>query len=153
MQLFRYAGWEPKARPKTYKPKPVKPASSRTSWAFIVPPNTVLIKFEAKQIDTLPPMSHLLKQIMLEVCLAYRVIPNELVGKKRNKVLVLARAEFVKRARNETDASFPRIGRAINKDHTTVIHAFYGGKRPRKEQQANDPATKVSNDRAPRNTP
>jgi hypothetical protein len=153
MHLFRYAGWEPKARPKTYKPKPIKPAPSRTSWAFIVPPNAVLVKFGPDQTCDLPVMSHVLKQILLEVCLAYRVIPNELVGKKRNKVLVLARAEFVKRARGETDASFPRIGRAINKDHTTVIHAFYGGKRPRKEQQANDTIPEVSNDRTPCNTP
>lgn len=152
MHLFRYAGWEPKARPKTYKPKPVKPAPSRTSWTYIVPPNTVLVKFEPDQICDLPVMSHVLKQILLEVCLAYRVIPNELVGKKRNKVLVLARAEFVKRARNETDASFPRIGRALNKDHTTVIHAFYGGKRPRKER-ANVTIPEVSNDRTPCNTP
>jgi hypothetical protein len=153
MQLFRYAGWEPKARPRTYKPKPVKPAPSRTSWAFIIPPSTVLVKFEPEQLDALPVMSDLLRQILLEVCLAYRVIPNELVGKKRNKVLVLARAEFIKRARTETNASFPRIGRAINKDHTTVIHAFYGGKRPRKEQQANVTVPEISHDRTPCNTP
>lgn len=112
----------------------------------------MLVKFEPEQTDALPPMSQLLKKILLEVCLAYRVIPNELVGKKRNKVLVLARAEFVKRARNETDASFPRIGKAINKDHTTVIHAYYGGRRPRKER-TNDTATEVSNDRTSCNTP
>ena len=152
MQLFRYAGWEPSNRPKKYKEKTVRPAPSRSSWAFIVPPNTVLIKFEKDQIDALPVMSDLLKRILLEVCLTYRVIPNELVGKKRNKVLVLARAEFIKRARNETDASFPRIGKAINKDHTTVIHAFYGGRRPRKER-ANDTTTEVSNDRTTCDTP
>jgi hypothetical protein len=151
MQLFRYAGWEPKARPRTYKPKPVKPAPSRTSWAFIIPPSTVLVKFEPEQLDALPVMSDLLRQILLEVCLAYRVIPNELVGPKRNKVLVLARAEFIKRARAETTASFPRIGRAINKDHTTVIHAFYGG-RSRKERR-NDTTTEISHDRTPCNTP
>lgn len=152
MQLFRYAGWQPSNRAKKYKEKPVRPAPSRTSWTYIIPPNTVLVKFEPEQTDALPPMSQLLKKILLEVCLAYRVIPNELVGKKRNKVLVLARAEFVKRARNETDASFPRIGKAINKDHTTVIHAYYGGRRPRKER-TNDTATEVSNDRTSCNTP
>lgn len=152
MQLFRYAGWEPSKRAKTYKRKPPKSAPSRTSWAYIVPPNTVLIKFEKDQINELPPMPDSLRRIMLEVCLSYRVIPNELVGKKRNKVLVLARSEFVKRARNETDASFPRIGKAINKDHTTVIYAYYGRRRVR-EESTNDATPEVSNDRTSCNTP
>ena len=151
MYMFRYAGWEPRNRPKTYKPKPLKPAPSRTSWAFIIPEHTILVKFTPEQLSELPVMSDLLRHILLEVCLAYRVVPNELVGKKRNKVLVLARAEFIKRARNETNASFPRIGRAINKDHTTVIHAFYGGKRPRRKAQPHDTTTEISHDRAPCN--
>lgn len=151
MHVFRYAGWEPRNRPKNYKPKEVKRAPSRTSWAFIIPPNTILTKFEPEHVNELPPMPNSLKKILLEVSLAYRVIPNELVGKKRNKVLVLARAEFIKRARAETDASFPRIGKAINKDHTTVIHAFYGG-RSRKERR-NDTSTEIRNDRTPCNTP
>ena len=151
MHLFRYAGWEPKNRPRTYKPKPVKPLPSRTSWAYIIPHDRVLEKFEKDQINELPPMPDSLKKILLEVCLLYRVVPNELVGKKRNKVLVLARVEFVKRARTETDASFPRIGKAINKDHTTVIHAFYGKRRIKRRR--NDTTTEISNDRAPCNTP
>lgn len=152
MQLFRYAGWEPSRRSKKYKEKPVRPAPSRASWTYILPPNTILTKFEPEHTNALPVMSDLLKKILLEVCLAYRVIPNELVGKKRNKVLILARAEFIKRARTETDASFPRIGKALNKDHTTVIHAFYGGKRKRKGR-SNDTTTEISNDRAPCNAP
>ena len=152
MQLFRYAGWTPRNRPKNYKPKPEKPAPSRTSRQYIVPPSTVLVKFAPDQINELPPMSDLLREIMLEVCLRFRVIPNELVGTKRNKILILARGAFIKRVRNETSASFPRIARALNRDHTTIIHSYYDGKHKRKGK-TNDASSEVSHDRAPCNAP
>ena len=62
-------------------------------------------------------------QIKREVAAKYRVGINEIDSKRRHKLLVQARQEIFWRAKRETTASFPEIGRRVGgKDHTTVIH-------------------------------
>lgn len=69
-----------------------------------------------------PVMRDSLKRILLEVCEKRGVTIREVVGRGRDRALVEARREFVTRARAETNASYPAIGRAMNRDHTTAIH-------------------------------
>lgn len=62
-------------------------------------------------------------QIKREVAAKYRVGINEIDSKRRHKRLVQARQEIFWRAKRETTASFPEIGRRVGgKDHTTVLH-------------------------------
>jgi chromosomal replication initiation ATPase DnaA len=70
------------------------------------------------------PMPPSLKKILYEVARAHNLSIPELVGSARPRYKVSARREFVYRARKETNKSFPQIGRAIGRDHTTAIHLF-----------------------------
>jgi len=134
MQLIPYAGWEPQRRPKNlvYKKKTEKPAPTRIRDAeiyFLTPPG--LQVFTPGQQDQLPPMPMSIKRVMLEVCLGHRIYPNDLVGPNRSRVLTAARREFVRRAREELEVSFPRIGKCMKRDHTTAVYNYYGRKRSR----------------------
>lgn len=73
----------------------------------------------------IPPCSETLKKILLDVCQDLNVHPNDVVGKSRTPKLVLAREEFVWRARTTTDASFPRIARVLDRDHSTAVYHFH----------------------------
>jgi len=139
MQLFRYAGWEPPHRPRTYvvKPKVERPKSSRMrdpSTYFTIP--ATLQVFTPEQMDQLPSMPMSMKRVMLEVCLKHRIFPNDMVGPNRSKILTQARREFVRRARDELEASFPRIGQAMKRDHSTAVYNYHGKKRSRSQQQS-----------------
>jgi hypothetical protein len=60
--------------------------------------------------------------IFSEVCAKHGFTAELMRGERRNSTLFLARGEFYFRAAAETAASFPIIGRVINRDHTTVIY-------------------------------
>ena len=49
---------------------------------------------------------------------------EDVVGRAGERVIVEARREFVKRARGDLKMSYPVIGRAINRDHTTAINLY-----------------------------
>lgn len=61
--------------------------------------------------------------IMAEVCAKHRIRPAELLSPRRNKAFVLARHEAMYLAHRVCGYSFPQIGIAMNRDHSTVIHA------------------------------
>jgi hypothetical protein len=64
-------------------------------------------------------------RVITEVCNKYDISSKELLGYGRDPHAVLPRQEAMYRARNETDLSFPEIGRCFgNRDHTTIMHAF-----------------------------
>jgi hypothetical protein len=64
-------------------------------------------------------------RVIAEVCNKYDISSKELLGHGRDPHAVLPRQEAMYRARNETDLSFPEIGRCFgNRDHTTIMHAF-----------------------------
>lgn len=55
----------------------------------------------------------------------FRIPVEELIGKKRNKAVVLPRQISMYLARELTDQSFPDIAQAFGgRDHTTVIHSY-----------------------------
>jgi chromosomal replication initiation ATPase DnaA len=53
----------------------------------------------------------------------YSVTEADLTGKSRDRSIWIARAVAMWMARNHTHCSFPEIGRAFNKHHTTVWSA------------------------------
>jgi hypothetical protein len=70
-------------------------------------------------------------QILQEVCEKYDVALAELRGSRKHAYIAKARVEAVLRlARELPHWSTPRIGRAINRDHSTVIHTLkrHGGR-------------------------
>jgi DNA-binding NarL/FixJ family response regulator len=65
-----------------------------------------------------------LKSLLVDVCRARCVPLEDVVGPSHGRVFVEARREFVKRARRELKVSYPVIGRAMNRDHTTALHLY-----------------------------
>lgn len=122
--LFPYAGFEPRAK----RPKKIKLArrvyKKDRSGDFIL--SYQPSGFTPEQYDKLPLMPGSLKKLMLEICLDLKVTPNDVVSPKKVKSLLTARKIFVKRARDELNASFPRIGMCLNRDHTTCVYAYHG---------------------------
>lgn len=128
---FSYAGAEKKPR-VVFKFDPETPI-------YVVTTSDVVI--DMRPIE-LPAMPDSLRRIILEVAQKLNIHPNEIVGKGRTEPVVQARREFVWRARQETNYSFPRIGRALNRDHTTALYhyqymqAWYNNEDPRKKIEA-----------------
>lgn len=118
--LFPYAGDDtrPKARTKIKKPRTpsihqIRRMREEAAWK------------EQRESEGMPaPMPKLLWDIMKRVCDKHRCMPSELYGISRKQKFIMARREYVFRARTETTYSFPRIAKTINKDHTTAIHAY-----------------------------
>lgn len=54
-----------------------------------------------------------------------KVTVDYIIGKKRDKRSISIRHYTMWRAKKETDASFTKIGKIFNRDHTSVIHAYY----------------------------
>ena len=65
-----------------------------------------------------------LKSLLVDVCATRGVAMEDVVGRTGGRVIVEARREFVKRARGDLKMSYPVIGRAINRDHTTAINLY-----------------------------
>lgn len=75
-----------------------------------------------------------LRQIMEQTATKYGVTVHDLKSNRRTRgALMQARFEVCWRAKNETYCSYPQIGRALNKDHTSAIHAVKHYERMRAE--------------------
>ena len=64
-----------------------------------------------------------------ELCLARHAIKsgysvNELRSDRRARNLVKARWGCIKEMRDDLNMSLPEIGRVMNRDHTTILHAL-----------------------------
>lgn len=64
-----------------------------------------------------------IERIINATCDITGVTRNELMSRRRQKEYVYARHIAMYLAREYTTLSFPQIGRAMNKDHTTVYSA------------------------------
>jgi hypothetical protein len=53
----------------------------------------------------------------------YGVTPRDLLGDSRSEPVVTARQVAMRLVREIGEMSFPEIGRAFNRDHSTVMHA------------------------------
>lgn len=63
--------------------------------------------------------------IAREVAARHRLTVNEMLGPSRDHEFVVARAQLY-RALRQRGWSFPKIGRFVNRDHTTVLAALRG---------------------------
>lgn len=62
-------------------------------------------------------------RIATRICLALDVSPAELFAPtRRNTEMALARHAICYWAARLTDLSYPRIGKALGRDHTTILH-------------------------------
>jgi len=62
------------------------------------------------------------KQILLEEALDSNLSPEQVLSYSRRQDILWTRYRIYWRARKETNASYPQIGRVLKRDHTTVIH-------------------------------
>jgi len=62
-----------------------------------------------------------LPELVASVCEGHGISESELVGRRRIRHLVSARRDFVVLARSH-GYSYPAIGRALRRDHTSCIH-------------------------------
>ena len=85
--------------------------------------------------DALPTPS----LIIAEVSRYYNIDENTLTGKLKNKGTAEARQMAMYLIRKMTNLSFPDIGKAFNRDHTTVIHGV-----TKVEDAVNDPANPLN---------
>lgn len=114
--LFPYAG-DDRRRAKL-KPKKFEPLlHPRQIFPAPVPVAEKVVSFQGVANMPLP-----LRQIMLEVCKEHNVVPIDIVGTDSRKHIVQARRVYCVRAKEETNCSYSKIARSINKDHTTVIY-------------------------------
>jgi ADP-glucose pyrophosphorylase len=85
-----------------------------------------------------------LRQIMEQTAAKYGVTVHDLKSNRRTRgALMQARFEVCWRAKTETYCSYPQIGRALNRDHTSAIHAVKHYERMRAEAMGGPPAYKL----------
>ena len=64
-----------------------------------------------------------LEEVVKAICSLFSVDPSQIIDKNRKHCVVLPRHLVYYLAYEGTDCSFPAIGRALNRDHSTVIYA------------------------------
>ena len=75
--------------------------------------------------DIIAPKEALnMDRILTVVCNYYGVSVDAVKSKKRTKELVIPRQVFAYLAKDMTQTSVATIGRKLNKDHTTILHAI-----------------------------
>ncbi|KKN77911.1 hypothetical protein LCGC14_0354760 [marine sediment metagenome] len=72
-----------------------------------------------------PPPQYIsqIRRIQDETCYKYGFTRLELLSRRRYTTLVRCRHEAIRRCFLETCASFPELGRAFNRDHTSIMYA------------------------------
>lgn len=65
-----------------------------------------------------------IRQIIEEVAISHGFSWNDVLSARRTNKLARVRHEAFWRARNETTHSLPAIGRAFNRDHTSVMYGI-----------------------------
>jgi len=90
-------------------PEPDSPTEAPIEPAISVPPPLVAM--------------HLARTILREVAEKHGVLIEDIVGRRRQAKFMKARREACWRLYNETLWSLPKIGRFLNKDHTSILAA------------------------------
>ena len=92
-------------------------------YAGAEPTQKATIKKDVRPL-AIPPCPESLRKLLLEICQELDTHPNDVVGTSRSPIHVQAREEFIWRARTETNASFARIAKVLNRDHSTAVYHF-----------------------------
>lgn len=101
-----------KAEPRKALPSPVVIAPQPKPAA--VPPVHDVVNFPRSEWRT----------ILRETADKYDVTVEQMVGQSRKRQLIPARYEAAFRMSTEADMALPAIGRRLNRDHTTILHAI-----------------------------
>lgn len=101
-------------------PPPMRERQSQPAPPPTLPPPPPRQVWEGPQIEVRAK----LPKLLAEVAAKHNLSPHALKSHSRNSRLCAARFEFAYRAATETTLSYPQIGRAINRDHTSIIHAI-----------------------------
>lgn len=88
------------------------------------------------------PRLHAIEEIVDAVAGVYNVLPIDIRGRARTKDLAEARQCICYVARGSTRMSFAEIGKALNRDHTTIMACTNTASRLMK----NDPWFKAATD-------
>lgn len=76
----------------------------------------------AEEEDVPSPMS--IRNIQIHICRKYGLTMEQMVGAQTARFVSKPRHEAMWLAHRNTKASLPIIGRAFNRDHTSVMHAI-----------------------------
>ena len=88
------------------------------------PPTEAILEASLQDLIA-APKTLTVAQVIDAVVRHYRVTPQEVKGRRRNRDIVLPRQVAMYLARTETQASLPEIGAALGgRDHTTVLYGF-----------------------------
>ncbi len=76
-------------------------------------------------LDSIQPGEYVgrIKQIQLDVCAEYGVTLIDMLSRRQSNRVNRARKTAMQRARTRTRASYPELGRAFERDHTTIMYA------------------------------
>lgn len=62
-------------------------------------------------------------RIIVEVARKHGILTEDIFSPSRSKSLVLARHEAMRRARQETQCSYPELARIFRRDTSSIVHA------------------------------
>jgi hypothetical protein len=65
------------------------------------------------------------RQIMLSICLGTGVTPEDVIGRSRSSAIIMVRRRVAQTIYNELHWSYPKIGKFLHKDHSTIWHAVH----------------------------
>jgi chromosomal replication initiator protein len=65
-----------------------------------------------------------LEEIKIKVSRYYQVEVSEIEGESRVKAIAQARQMAIYLSREMTQSSFPALGKAFNRNHSTIMHAY-----------------------------
>lgn len=113
----RYAG----AHERLMRPS-IKPTPKRQPVALLSPPAVKRDPLFDKWPDHKPPVTYL--TILREVATKYNTTVSAITGASRTRSIMPARRESIARMFLELGMSLPKIGKRMNRDHTTILHAL-----------------------------
>jgi chromosomal replication initiator protein len=90
--------------------------------AIVVGPAEAMAALQARLGDRRRKVS--LEEMLAIAAEAFDISPEEILGRAQPQRIARARHAFVFVARNTLAESFPRIGRVLGRDHTTVISSL-----------------------------
>lgn len=67
-------------------------------------------------------MKEQIEKIIREVAEKHELPVERLLGRQRSGELIPARVEIAVRLRNELKMSYPQIGRAMGRDHSSIMY-------------------------------
>ncbi len=87
-----------------------------------VEPNLEIVKQLIHNQQPMRSSTLSVNQIVQVIAQHYQVLASDLLGPRRHKEFVHPRQVMMYLLRHELNYSFPKIGRELGKDHTTIMH-------------------------------